>query len=743
MAMTRENLDVPKKLMAKGQNADAYEKIKAVIEKTPDMAEAHVLLVDTAIALGDLADARRLAQVAIERFPKNPAPRLKLAQVCVAGQDIPKAIETLTEAIVTCKRVPIIDVLLVELYLDEGRKEEAINAIDAAVQAHPDNAILHIKCAQRMIRDGYMDKSAPLLRRALEIDPASAIANALYLRCLKSLGQDRELVQHVETTQKNAVKLPALYIEASRVFQRSGDFRSEEMWLERGLREMPGEPALIYYLLRRSVKRLDAESLQRLAGSALSRDQLDELRNEVMLKGADYEMMLDHLRRQKRPVRRITEAAQIGEALLWLNKRDLAKRYLRFCFRRWPDSWEIASKLLQCCIRSFNETEALELLSKTKFSNPVQQAELDMKLCSVQCGLGNLDQAMAHFHRARPMMPQIGMRNQELVRSLIGAGRWSDLDDVIATLQDPQTLGNSHLRSSLLGQLVTEYQIARATSPQQLLAAESTEFADHADTVLRHPGSTLAAMQFIGHWRAQSDTPLVPAQATKDAEVPRRIYQYWDAPEPPADISRMIESWRRANGFEHELYNRDSAVRLLRSDFGTRWVQAFRMAKTATEEADFLRLCLMARYGGVYVDTDDILNGDLAALIDCGTGAVLHLAQFGANVANNFFAACPRHPLFVTAAKNACSALLSRSNESVWQKLGPGLMTRLTARYVAQQIKAGKPVDLAVLTSREVGRSIAPHNQTSQKLMGGHWNSKRARSADYVGLLEKSIGQSA
>lgn len=337
------------------------------------------------------------------------------------------------------------------------------------------------------------------------------------------------------------------------------------------------------------------------------------------------------------------------------------------------------STVMHCFVRFHYIPEAIALLKDTQLPNPEQHAVFQMRLSSLYCNQGMLDQAMACFDRAMPMIPKIGMTNQELVRTLLSAGRWDDLDWVIKTLNIATASGTMHIRSSLLGQIVTEYKMARRFTPEMLGEPDQAGLAGHIANVLRFPKPTLAAMRLIYDWCHGNERPLIPQEPISDVQIPRQIVQYWNSTDLPDDIAGMVNTWRDAKGFKHTLYNREMARNLLHRDFGPKWAKAFQMAKTATEEADFLRLCLVAKYGGVYADADDILTGDLAGLLDCGAGAVLHLAHFGGNVGNNFFAARAEHPLIVIAAKTVRQAMLTRSNESVWQKAGPGLLSRMTA----------------------------------------------------------------
>jgi len=36
--------------------------------------------------------------------------------------------------------------------------------------------------------------------------------------------------------------------------------------------------------------------------------------------------------------------------------------------------------------------------------------------------------------------------------------------------------------------------------------------------------------------------------------IPKTIVQFWDSPDIPPDIARLMESWGRCEGFEHQIF---------------------------------------------------------------------------------------------------------------------------------------------------------------------------------------------
>ncbi|WP_457424998.1 glycosyltransferase family 32 protein [Roseateles sp. P5_E7] len=98
----------------------------------------------------------------------------------------------------------------------------------------------------------------------------------------------------------------------------------------------------------------------------------------------------------------------------------------------------------------------------------------------------------------------------------------------------------------------------------------------------------------------------VVGSARFDVPIPKVIWTYWHAAPPPDFIVACLENWQRfAPDHEIRLLHRDSALDwlpALRADFDT--LPAYR-------QADWLRIQLLARHGGVWMDASMLLARDL------------------------------------------------------------------------------------------------------------------------------------
>ena len=253
------------------------------------------------------------------------------------------------------------------------------------------------------------------------------------------------------------------------------------------------------------------------------------------------------------------------------------------------------------------------------------------------------------------------------------------------------------------------------------------------------PGSSLPAIRLIDAWRADGATRTdedADAQEAADP-IPKRIVQYWDRPDLPASIAPVVASWAGAEGFDHRLYDRRAARDCLGDAFGADWVKAFGLGQNPAEEADLLRLCLLAHEGGVYADADDFLHGDLAALLGEARGLVFYRENLGGALGNNFIAAAPNHPVMVYAARAARDALNQRSVELAWTKTGPGLLTRAVGLYLAQADWAEARRQIRVLDWPEFAAQVSIHNPVYHKAQPAYWENAASRRRTAEGAWDQ------
>lgn len=214
---------------------------------------------------------------------------------------------------------------------------------------------------------------------------------------------------------------------------------------------------------------------------------------------------------------------------------------------------------------------------------------------------------------------------------------------------------------------------------------------------------------------------LPPPRSEGPGRIPRRIMQYWNTGRPPAELDAIMASWREAEGFGYQLFDRPAALRFLAEDFGADWAAALRLANHPAEESDFFRLAFLAARGGIYADCDDRLVGPAGGLVAGACGLVLYRERRG-TIANNLILAEAAHPVLVRAAVAAKQALLRKDNDSAWTKTGPGLLTRIVAVALGEAAAGNAHAGITVRRIQEAAPYVRCHIDVPYKRTPRYWN---------------------
>ncbi len=178
-----------------------------------------------------------------------------------------------------------------------------------------------------------------------------------------------------------------------------------------------------------------------------------------------------------------------------------------------------------------------------------------------------------------------------------------------------------------------------------------------------------------------------PAIPQPQFQIPKDAHLIWMGSEPNEDVLQVKESWEKfhpsSKGWKVNLWDDTAAkpliaeMRLKFPTVGAAWDRAEKWA----EKADILRLCIMWKYGGTYIDTDLPCYGsidEIHAFSEFCVGMERNVHAGGSQIftGNAWISARPQHPIIEACLK----ALKPRvDGEDVWSiidRTGPGVLTR-------------------------------------------------------------------
>jgi mannosyltransferase OCH1-like enzyme len=188
--------------------------------------------------------------------------------------------------------------------------------------------------------------------------------------------------------------------------------------------------------------------------------------------------------------------------------------------------------------------------------------------------------------------------------------------------------------------------------------------------------------------------------------IPRTIHQIWIGPDPlPDDQGPWIESWKRHHpGWEHRFWTEETLP-----DDPIR-PEVLDRLRHPVERADILRLEILYRHGGVYVDTDleclrpidDLIAGESFVGVNLKPG----------RATNTMIASAPGHPLLEKALASLRPMDVywtPSSRRSLKESAGPPFLDRLVREY--PDVKLLEPPLCFPATAEEREAAVAVHHR--------------------------------
>lgn len=691
-----------------------------------------LLLAKCLAAAGDRAQGIALLQEAVETVGGQTL-RQALAQMLI-GAGRKDAARAVLRAILDTQPDHLKTGLdYAKLLTAKGDQAELIALYRRLAAAHPKEPRPALELAQALRKAGEY----PAALAALDAAPPGVETERQRLWVLLDLGEMDRAMSAAEALTKTRLAGAEAVLDVARITSRLNRRDLECAVLAQAADDQITSPDLTRHLVERAVPFVSPERLA-LLEAQLPADLAALLRLRQAQRESDHDTVL--ARRRKETPRSNAAALDIYRALAGTFRFDLAMRYLSFCLRRWPQAVTMISALYTARIRFGDLDSAGRLLASLDTSTSAMTEKQRGLALSLRLHHGEvLEAAEVETYLTHPIRDQNVCMT--LLQHLILCGHYEAVKRLTTRLREVGTLRQRvHWQVTPLGQQSTELFLTQerygAARLQEIRHAPEAELRRE---VAEAPWSiVLARFLLLRHVRPDALPPLPEADDAADPHpIPKVIYQYWDRAPLPGAVEDLSQSWQSAPGYRHVLLNKISAIKLLNDEFGPRWLKAFRMAKRPAEEADLLRLCLLAKFGGVWADADDMLMGDLDGLLAGVGDLALFREPISGVIANNFMAARPRHPAMIYAAQSARDEILSRSNETIWAKTGPGMMARAVAHHIARQTGDAPVADLQMRDQRVLRRVVAVHNPLTHKSTDRHWTTERVADPGYGAVIDQ------
>ncbi|SLN14111.1 hypothetical protein PSA7680_00290 [Pseudoruegeria aquimaris] len=702
-------------LMRLGRFREAAACFETQMARDPEAVSVHVNLVDAWAGAGEVEAALRAAERAAARFPAEHKVQMRHHWALVQAGREEAAAQTLARIADRFPALPAVRLAQARHALEAGRAGESERLCAQVLEGAPLhlNALLGLEKA--LSRQGRMQEARTRLAAAVQTaaEPGTGGALAVLRLRLCELALDAgEPEQAVAWLEGFARSMEGAAGEAlGRAFRLALALDRPDLAAAAldGLLRAPVVSRAAAGPVVRSVAALSDPALAGSLAQALSaRMPAPERKGFATEVTTWLDGPIEALRQSRRtmPVagsRRDT--AQRARLLIGAGQRCLAQRYLRACVRAWPGHAEFGVMLAETSLRIGDLAGARAAIQS--LTGRVPQERLHALRAQLLLREGDPRAAQREAAAAAAVAPSPGAFTEAL-RIALARGDLPAAETFAAAWRQTlgaQSLAQAHFQSSLLGAQLNELRIAKGHPAQERY------------TTFVHP-----ARGVVARWmERRGGRPF-----DGEAEIPRRIWQFWDAPTPPPDVAAVMEAFRE-EGFAYERLTQATAMEFLKAQFGPLHLRAFRLAEKGAEAADFLRLCVLLKHGGLYADADDRRVGPLAPLLAGRSGCILFREPHGA-LANNVIIASPGHPVLHLAVEMAMRSLLARERDNTWARTGPGLLTRATATALRHEREALRQAGLCILPESALAPHIGTHLALPYKSTSAYWNWSGARA---------------
>lgn len=716
-------------LLVAGPPERAEAALVALMDEMPDAPWLYSGLVELALRRGDVGMAVARAEAGCRARPKDRLARLRLAETLDLAGDLDRAdaeLAALTEQAPDFPRG----------WMERARRALARGDRDGAARCY--THVLAIDRGHRLARRSLIDlaREANDLTRAFSlcwVDPANApqdgttppraiVAPAFPLHALEiaRLRDDPTLPERVlaiiaATLPETATDhLPPIARQAESLGQPAIAAACYLALAERDHLTAQVAIPVVQHAHAMSQPALTQAVSARLRAKLRPEQRAHfDIRTTEICHGPDAALAVArHRGAGSQP--RDAAAAQYLARLLSVTGHDrLAMRYLRRCLRHWPkvEAFRVAQIHNLLALGQCGQAETCLARYQADFPAADTRA-LRMKIL---LAADRRHDAMALL-RAAMAEPVFAL---PVLESLMLAVSCNDLAAADWLGVKYRAIPRSNISASLHfglthpGSLLNDLRLFHAT--KDATAADQTP-------------SPQAARVYFSAATQVLDQHFAALQAPKaESVIPRRIFQYWDSAQAPDELEALMAGWADAPGFDYLRLDARAAQQWLFQHYDMVHLNAFRAANHVAEASDFLRLCVLYRQGGIYMDSDNKRTGDAGALIADAGPMLLFRDPFGA-LPNDVIAATPRHPVIGAAMAMARDALLSREKELTWGKTGPGLLTRIVAGFLAERGEAAHR-DMRILPLAAMRVCVHPCIDLPYKLTPKYWNDRVGKVA--------------
>ena len=697
LAKKRQQLDV------------ALNYFQTAIDIYPQKIKAYLSKIDILMAMESLEEVANCLEFIEQEFPNDVWILIRSGYLNRKLGQRQKALERFIQAQKQASnqsQYRETQIHIIEELNSLGRLDEAYKLADELIQKFPNNVASRLLKGSLLVKQLDIPAAKKVYEDILSIKPNHPLARLELSKIYSQLGQTETAIATLEETYRLVGSNINLLFQLGLFNQAIEEWDTAREWYQKACQEYPNHP-------------------QGYCG----------LSNLMFLVG-EGEAAINLLQEAKVNISRsIPISLQIIDIQIRLRNFEPAHQLINQELNLYPNNIQLKWQQARAYNGQGNYVCALKTLDRISTDNQgwnktTYQLKADAYFCQY-----NYSQAEKYLRLAIDDAAIATNERNRLALVLMLTGRIDEARQQLAIatrdlyLKSPPGKTIVPLRSHP-AMVINELRINPflLTKIQNLSTTGRDKILELGNILAREPTYLGSALMLAKELREQGIFDIIQQQLsdniTPTPTIPKTIVQFWDHPQPPAEVQAICQSWKKHNqGYEYICFSLHSAIGFIIKHYDAKVLQAFLNCDQPATQSDLFRLAYLNKLGGFYADADDRCCQSLDSIINLNPELVIIQEEF-ACIGNNFIGCIPGQDIINRAFKDAVKNLSSYSNEAPWFKTGPGLLTLAVCNellpYLDRDYKLWSR--LLVLNQTQLRKIINQHIPLSYKRTEKSWH---------------------
>ncbi len=176
-----------------------------------------------------------------------------------------------------------------------------------------------------------------------------------------------------------------------------------------------------------------------------------------------------------------------------------------------------------------------------------------------------------------------------------------------------------------------------------------------------------------------------------NSQIPKTIYLSYKTKNIP---NYIIPNWKKLYPeYEIKLYDNTDCIKFLKDEYGQEHVDIFNFIKDGPIKADFWRVCVLYKYGGIYADIDIEPLVSIESIIDTDTTFMTSISNNNTDLNPHFIVSIPNHKVFKKCIDKYLEMHRSKKPYSYWGWSIVNIMKDVFSEVFKKKVIEGVNID--------------------------------------------------